>query len=258
MARWLSRLFIALGVVIVLAVAGIAYVVLSDRATPVDVEDAVDRYRDEQRDDGGTSTTEPEGQALPAEGVYVYATEGSESVDVLSGSTHRYPVETTLTITHTRDGLLQRWSPIEERWDEEAVRLTDGGRERRSLRTHHAFFGMSDDQSFSCAPGYALFPARPEPGETWSTACESDAVRITGTGAVVGFETLAVAGEAVDTVHVRIEERATGTSEGPSSDDYWLRTSDGLLIKRTSRVDSTSDTPVGTTTYAERFTLQLT
>ncbi|HEU5083840.1 MAG TPA: hypothetical protein VFU14_10910 [Acidimicrobiales bacterium] len=242
--------------VVLLAAGGIAYVVLSDSATPVDVEEAVERYRDDG--DATSSTTTAPARQLPAEGVYVYATEGDERIDILGGSTHGYPVETTVTIRHTACGLTQRWAPLDERWDEEEVCTTDAGRERRSLRTHHEFFGISDDADFTCEAGYLLFPAEPEVGDTWTTSCDSGDTLLTGTAEVVELEARTVGGQRVDTVHLRVTEQATGGDDGPSSDDYWLRTGDGLLVERSSTVETRSDSPVGTATYTERFTLRLT
>jgi hypothetical protein len=250
---------IGVALVLVLGAAGVIYLMVSDTTTPVDVGEAVGRYREEvETDDPSTTTTAADGQALPGEGVYLYTTEGYDSIDVLGGTTHTYPAETTLTITHTACGLRQRWQPLEERWDDEEVCVSAAGRERSTLDTHHEFFSMSDDQAFACDSGYVLLPAHPEPGMTWTTSCQSADTGLAGRGEVVGVETRQVAGESVDTVHVRIEEEASGANTGPSSDDYWFRTSDGLLIERVSSVDTQSDVPVGTATYTERFTLRLT
>jgi hypothetical protein len=259
MPRWTLRLLLSLGCVLVVVALGLAYVMSRDSATPVDVADAVDRYRDEGSGAAGSSTTTtPAGPSLPAAGVYVYTTEGAEHLDVLGGATHGYPVRTTLTITATDCGLRQRWTPIEERWDEEELCLTDSGLERQTLHTHHEFFTMADDQDFVCQDGYIVLPADPAVGDTWTTDCQADSVHITGTGRVVGFEEREVAGTPIETVHVRIDETATGSSTGPSSDDYWLRTTDGLLIERATVVQSRSDSPVGKVQYEERFSLRLT
>ena len=261
MSRRTRRVLVgaAVAAVVVGVVGAVAFALFRDTATPVDVEEAVERYRDE---DGtattSSSTTAPSPAALPAEGVYVYATEGQEQIDILDGSTHTYPGETTLTIRHTDCGLQQRWAPLDERWDEEEVCVVAGGRERRTLRAHHEFFGISDDQTFTCDAGYVLFPADVAVGDTWSTACTSEDTTLTGTAEVVAFEARTVGDESIDTVHLRVTEDATGGDDGPSSDDYWLRTSDGLLIERSSSVETRSDSPVGTATYVERFTLRLT
>ena len=256
MSRWTARLLVVANTAVLVAGVGAALLLSSDTATPVRVADAVGRYREEHT--GTTATTAPATHRLPAPGVYVYATEGSERIDVLGGATHEYPARTTLTVAHTGCGLRQRWTGIEERWDDEELCLSDAGLERTTLHTHHEFFDMADDQDFVCGPGYVMVPARPVKGEMWTTDCAAGDTRITGTGTVVGFEVLEVAGEPVETVHVRIEERASGSSRGPSRDDYWQRRGDGLLVRRVSSVRTESSSPVGTATYEESFALHLT
>lgn len=256
MPRWAKRAAVVGAVLAIALAGGVVYLITADTETPVDVEEAVERYRDEG--EATSSTTTAPARQLPAEGVYVYATEGDERIDILGGSTHGYPPETTVTIRHTACGLIQRWAPLDERWDEEEVCTTDAGRERRSLRAHHEFFGIADDADFTCEAGYLLFPAEPEAGDTWTTSCDSGDTLLTGTAEVVGLEARTVGGRRVDTVHLRVTEQATGGDDGPSSDDYWLRADDGLLVERSSTVETRSDSPVGTATYTERFTLRLT
>lgn len=258
MPRWTTKVLLGAGAVALVAGAGVAYVISRDTTTPVEVADAVGRFREEGGTSVGSSTSAPEGRPVPAAGVYVYATEGTERVDLLGGATHDYPAETTLTIAHIECGLRQRWSPIVERWDEEELCATAAGLERHTLHTHHQFFGFDDDQDFACEPGYVTFPVDPAPGDSWTTDCQAGDTHLTGTGEVVGFEVREVAGRSVDTVHVRIEETASGADTGPSSDDYWLRRSDGLLIARESSVQTSSDSPVGTAAYEEHFVLRLT
>lgn len=259
MSRWRWRVLLGVVVAVVALAGGLGYLLLRDTTTPVEVDDAVDRFREGGESGGGSSmpSDEATGEPPPA-GVYVYATDGQDSIDLLGGSTHTYPAETTLTITHTECGVRQRWQPLEERWDDEEVCASDAGRERRTLDTHHEFFGITDDQAFRCEAGYLLLPADPEPGRTWSTSCRSGDTVLTGTGEVVAVETRQVEGEAVETVHVRVQEESTGANVGPSRDDYWLRASDGLLIERVSTVATRSDSAVGAAAYEERFTLRLT
>ncbi len=261
MRRRTSRLLLGLGlgVVVLLAGLGVVYVLSRDTTTPVEVGEAVGRFREEGSSSVSSSTTTtPDERPTAAPGVYVYVTEGGEQIDLLGGATHGYPAQTTLTITATDCGVRQLWRPIEERWDEEELCATGAGLERRTLRTHHQFFGFDDDQDFTCEPGYAVFPVDPVPGEEWTTDCQAEDTHLAGTGTVVAFEAREVAGQRVDTVHVRIEETASGSSTGPSSDDYWLRRSDGLLIERVSSVQTESASPVGTASYDEQFSLRLT
>jgi hypothetical protein len=258
MSRRTRRVLVGVAVLVLVVGGSVGYLLFRDTATPVAVEEAVERYRDEDAAATTTSSTTPAQPVLPAEGVYVYATVGQEGIDILGGSTHAYPEETTVTIQHTDCGLRQRWAPLAERWDEEELCVVDGGRERRTFRTHHEFFGISDDQTYTCDAGYSLFPADATVGDTWPTSCTAGDTTLTGTAEVLAVEPRTVGDESVETVHLRVTEVAVGGDDGPSSDDYWLRTSDGLLIERSSSVDTRSGSPVGTATYSERFTLRLT
>ena len=259
MPGWIWRLTAVLSAVVLAVVGFGVYRIVSDRTSPVSVDEAVDRYRDSQ---AGTTpdptTTAVEVRSLPAAGVYVYATDGEEHVSALGGSTHRYPAETTITVSPVDCGQRQRWSPLDERWDEQELCQTDDGLVRRGLRIHHQFFSMSDEEDFSCPGGYLLVPARPVVGDTWSTDCVAEMVHNTGTGEVIGFETRVVGTEEVETVHVRLVEDGTGSSVSHGRDDYWLRVGDGLLIARESSVTSTTDSVIGAVDYSERYTLTLT
>ncbi len=257
MPRWIWHLVVVLAAAALVGTGGAVYLIVSDRTSPIGVNEAIDRYRDEQDDLATSTTTAPVVGSLAPEGVYVYATDGEEHVSALGGSTHRYPSETTITITAIDCGQRQRWSPLDERWDDEELCTSDAGLVRRSLRIHHQFFGMSDDQTFSCPAGHLLVPARPVTGDSWSTDCVADAVHTTGTGEVVGFEARLVGADSVPTVHVRMIEDGTGSSVSHGQDDFWLRVSDGLLIERVSRVDSRSESPVGEVTYSEQYSLRL-
>lgn len=258
MGRWWKRTLAGVAGLVVLGGGAVLYVISRDTATPIRVTEAVDRYREGTTTAPSSTPSAPEALGLPAAGVYVYATDGSERIDILGGATHDYPAETTVTIERTACGLRQRWTPLAERGDDEELCVTDDGLERRVLRTHHEFFAFGDDTTFTCEPGYLVVPADPEPGDSWTTDCTAGSTRLVGRGEVVELTVRRIAGVDVDTVHVRIEEESSGDDEGTSSDDYWFRRSDGLLVERASSVRTRSDSPVGTATYEESFTLRLT
>lgn len=253
--RWAKFGVIGL-VAFAIAGATVAWFMLRSPSTPVDVTEAVDRYREEEREQT-PATTDPGLASLPAEGVYVYATEGFAHVDVLNGAEHTYPAESTMTIQHTECGFIHRWVPIEEHWEEDEVCVTDAGFERRTHAVHHEFFGMSDQREYQCESGYLLFPADPDIGDSWPTSCATETSTVAGTGEVVGFEIKAVDGRSVETIHVRTTEENNGVDVGPSRTDYWLRMTDGLLVERTSESDTTTDSPVGTAHFTAETSLRL-
>ncbi|HEX7096593.1 MAG TPA: hypothetical protein VF183_11965, partial [Acidimicrobiales bacterium] len=82
----------------------------SDSADPVDVADVVERYRAST-----TNAPTPIVDASVTPGVYVYRTSGSERVDALGGSTHDYPEQTTITVTHDEPCARLRWDALSQR-----------------------------------------------------------------------------------------------------------------------------------------------
>jgi len=180
MPRWSKWVLIVVAALAVLVAAGVGYLLVRDTTTPVGVDEAVQRYK--QESGGKTTTTAPRRRELPAQGVYVYTTDGSETIDLLGGSTHTYPERTTLTISHSGCGLHQRWTPLDERWEEERLCVTDAGLERHEMEAHHEFFGIADDQLYRCTAGYVMVPADTTPGTTWTTSCDSGDSRLDGSG----------------------------------------------------------------------------
>jgi hypothetical protein len=131
--RFLRQAIAVASAVVVLAGAAVLLVRGQDSATPVDANEALERYRaaatattstgaatpaaangaapDTSATNGGATPTNPaaatgvepaptySGPGLPAVGVYTYLTSGGEQVDVLGGTQHRYPERTTITIS---------------------------------------------------------------------------------------------------------------------------------------------------------------
>lgn len=115
------------------------------RVTPIGVDEAVERYRDEAAATDATAATTAPATTAPAmtapataapaapattapatttsatprrpRRAYVYVTSGFDAVDVLTGARHDYPAATTLTVTASGCGVRLRWDVAVERWD---------------------------------------------------------------------------------------------------------------------------------------------
>src|SRR5205823_2039908 len=111
--------------------------------------------------------------SLPAAGVYVYETTGSESTDALTGARHEYPRRTTMTLQHTACGFETRWQPLDQRWDDGSFCFERNGTSLRRFESHHEFFGKTDTQTFVCPAGSIVYPADRPPGRTWRFSCSS-------------------------------------------------------------------------------------
>ena len=234
------------GVVIAVAIAGVAVLfAFRDMATTLD-EDQV----------GLTVIT---GGGQPGDyGLYVYATTGYESTDALAGTRHDYPPETYLTIQPGGCGTLVRWQPLEQRYEEWGY--CDDGR-MAGWDSHQEWFQVANTDEWRCPEPVQT---QGEPGESWTIRC---ARAETGNAAaatevdsyeVVGFETLTVAGEEVETLHVRTTIAGTGGSASTGQHDTWYLVGTHLPVRRVVVHDSTTDTRIGAVQYHEEAEINLT
>ena len=220
---------------------------------------APQRTQTEQRRPQGTAAapparTQPE-RTSPEEGVYRYATRGSESIDRPSDR-HDYPSETAMSIRATDCGFTGRWQPLENRWDEMTVCRRNGRSLLPRLSTHREFYGQSNDSNYRCgATNYAFLP---KPGATWSGTCADGDAKMHIRGRTIAHEPVRVGDETVNTVRYTIEARITGgDAEGTWTAERWVDPETGLLIRVEAQTRATSDSSVGTVQYREQLSLRL-
>src|SRR5882672_2094083 len=172
----LRHILIAVGILILVIDGGILFARSRDSAAPVTAAAAVARFRGEARTPSVSSTTtstvattttsvrpvaspgrrevrpgaapgapsagpRPAEPLLPSEGVYVYATTGRENVDILGGTQHDYPSETTITVRHEGCGMRDRWDALQGRWDARHYCAAEQGLAIRDVIQHHEFYG---------------------------------------------------------------------------------------------------------------------
>lgn len=275
-SRWVA---LASASTILTLAAGFVY--LRGGSTPVLLDTAVERFREQP-----TTTTTTQSSELPApqpkaaassrvesaqtpvraaaeravrsgrpllpEGVYVYSTRGGDEVDVLGGSRHTYPDRTTVTVRHGGCGFVERWDALDERWDERESCRTAAGDKLRRTTAHHEFFGHGDTRTLYCN-GFT-FPAGAEPGDSWSMPCASENTNAVSKLTAVGYEDVDVGGVAVRTLHVHVETKITGEQEGTSIRDVWGSSETGVVVRERSTLTSYSTQPVfGRTRYHEAY-----
>ncbi len=194
---------------------------------------------------------------LPELGVYRYATSGHESVSV-PGSGRDFPEETAITITDSDCGVLETWQPFEEHEEHNLV-CPDGPNTRlAAFESDIVFYGQTDREEFTCDPAASFGSADLQSGQRWSFTCSAETTTAESHATLVGHEQLTVADTVVDSVHVRVDTTLTGHEQGNSTNDYWFRTSDTLLIKNTGTIHSRSSGSFGSTDYTETYDLLLT
>jgi hypothetical protein len=261
----------ALVVVAAMVVAGGWWYVRRNTTTPVSPEQAVERYQratttlapsapsatpaSDSTSPAMTAVPTTASQArLPAAGVYVYDTTGSDSVDALGGASHRYPAATTITVQPGGCGVTQRWQALEERWDAWTSCEEHDGVRLGSFTGYHRFFGEGTTDEWVCSG--APRPVRAAPGTTWSTTCVQESAPTVWTGTVVGDETLVVGGDPVRVQHVRIE-----LDDGLATDvqryEAWYLEGTDLLVRQVADMATANSSSIGTVHYREQYTLQL-
>ena len=261
---------------------------LRSGSTPLGVGDAVERFRtttltpapengaaentgDTSAPEARAATSRPRarttyavatpkrvvGRPRPAEGVYVYATKGGEEVDVLGGSSHTYPPETTVTIRHAGCGLIERWDALDERWDERETCATPDGDSLKRFTSFHEFFRHADERTYTC--DFLAHPRAAKPGDTWKGRCVSGESVVNQVGRAIGFETIVVGGVRVTALHVRVDVKLTGEQEGSGVREVWGDRETGLSVLERATTTSHSMQPVfGRTRYHETLEIRLT
>lgn len=230
-------------------VAGATWLVARDTAEPVGVEDAVTSFRDE-------TTGEPVASPIPA-GVYVYATDGYERTDALTGVTHRYPKRSTITAATADCGVSLTWRVLKGRSTGWTYCATADGWELRSQDERHTFFGRTETTKYECR-ATPILPAEPTAGDSWAVSeCVAGDTSETGRMRVVGLPRLVVGGSRVPTVHVRKTTELSGSSRGTSRHDLWFDARTALPVKLVLVSRTTSESPIGDVRYEEDVTLTL-
>ena len=199
----------------------------------------------------------PDGRSRgPEDGVYQYATDGGEAVAAPGGS-RDYPQRTTISVTEDGCGYIERWSVLDERWDErETCTGADAG--LNTQISFREFFGVEQEHVFACDEQRPADPGAREPGSSWAITCEAEDSRMDGTIEVVDVETLDVGGAAVETVHLRLDGELSGDLEGRQQTDRWIAPGHGdLLVREESQTRATVSSPMGEVDYREDYRLDL-
>lgn len=194
--------------------------------------------------------------ASPEVGVYQYATEGGEAVAMPNGS-RDYPERTTISVTEDGCGYVERWSVLDERWDE---RETCTGDEAglATLISYREFFGVEQEHEFDCDEQRPAGRGAREPDRSWPITCEAEDSRLDGTIEVLGLKAVDVRGTTVETVHLRLDGELGGDLEGTQRTERWIAPAYGdLLIREESRTRATVSGPMGEVDYREDYRIDL-
>lgn len=244
-------------IVLLVAVCVVGLAVLAwlnrprDEPARATVDDAVRAFRAEE---GGRSGADSAERGL---GVYRYATRGAESAQSpVLDTTHDYDGVSTIVISAGRCGVVERWQVLAGRWTMGESCPGPRGDRFTAATEFHEFFGFAQEDLFRCR-GISMPPRQLQRvGARYSSSCESEDSLVSNASRVLGFETLAVAGEPFPAIHIETRSELEGEFTGTSRREEWRRRSDGLLLRRT--VSSSTDTGAGGGThYTEQYTIDL-
>lgn len=245
-------LLVVPAIAVAAALAWVGYLAaFGDDAEPATVGEAVNRFR------AHLGTSKPRPDRLPKPGVYVYATQGAESIDALGGVKHDYPARSTITVTRGGCGLTLRWDVLKGRATTWTVCRSGRALTLSRSAEVHTFFGREERTVYNCTAGSLYRPRRDSKGFTWTMSCSTGETTEEGTGRVVGKETLTAAGKRIPTVHVRVEAELTGKSPGTSTRDWWLRVSDALPVRLGMASTTSTGSAIGDIKYEEQASLRL-
>jgi hypothetical protein len=202
---------------------------------------------------GASSSTGPR-SAPPAGviGTFRYSTSGYEQTNI-PGTRRDYPATTRITNSHHGCGVVSTWKPDSQHTQRQYVCQSGSAVVLKWYASTISFFGYTGNEKFVCGRGAFVEQAGAPVGHTWSYRCKSADATASQSARIVGYETLQIGGKAVRTVHVHVRTTLSGSDSGSSTEDYWVATSEPLLVKQTGTVSASQQG----VRYDEKYALRL-
>lgn len=243
---------VAAVVVALLAAGGFGYwwkFVRKDQS-PVDVAEVKKQFDAGKR--GGAARA-----GEPAPGVYLYDTEGTESVSALGGQTNTYPKTSTLTIVDTPCGVDARWDLLTGRYDlDTRCRGANGSWSLTREVISDRFFNQTQVDTSTCANLVEL-AADPKTGTTTKGRCVNGDAFTDFVYEVVSLDRLAIGGQQVPTIHLKVTFTQGGSRSGGGTEERWVQPGTNLVVKARRTESDESPSPVGRVTYKQSFSIEL-
>jgi hypothetical protein len=232
------------GIVLLIAAAWAGGFFLRDSSQAASISEALQRFRATEHGSSGL------------DGVYIYTTKGSESINALGGVRHVYPAKTSITAIKVPCGIQLRWAALEKRSTTWTFCSTPAGVELRISDERHAFFGQSDHAVYRCS-GRLLIPKKPVSGATKSFTCRSNRNLEVGATRVLGHASIEVGGRRVSAIRVSTGLTIRARDSGSEAIDWWLDSSTGLPLRVELRSRTSRKMWVGRVKYHENLNLRL-
>jgi len=196
-------------------------------ATPVSLREALSQYRRHQ----GTGSSQRGGVLSP--GVFSYATSGGESLS-LPGVSRSFPARSNMVVNGAAGSCgAVDWVPIVQHSETTTVCPSmDHSLAISNLVTFEQISGSTTTTVIDCPPTAYLVPPIAAPGVRWTATCHQlkPAQDVAMNGQVVGAIPIEVSGRSINTVHVRMTLVFNGIDQGPSTTDFWISTTRGVVV----------------------------
>lgn len=236
---------ILFGVVLLIAAGWTGGFFLHDSSQAASISQALRLFRASKHDAGGLN------------GVYIYATNGSESVNALGGARHVYPARTSITAIEVPCGIRLRWAALEKRSTTWTFCSTPAGIELRVSDERHAFYNISDHSLYVCS-GRLLIPKNgPVAGATEPFSCRSNRNLEVGEVHIIGVVPLDIGGRRVDAIHASTDLTIRSYDSGSESIEWWLDAATALPLRIELHSRTSRKMWVGRVQYHEDLSLHL-
>ena len=239
-------------VLLIVAVAGgVWFFLLRSAGTQVDLRQALRLYRQDQHVAAGST------EELPAPGVYVYKTSGSERLS-LAGISRSFPSASDMIVTDAHCASMD-WVPIDQHTEGIMVcRQSNGGLAMSQASSTESIAGVSTSQVVHCPTTAYFVPPDPHPGQRWSAMCHAPDQVDKISGDVIGMTNISVHGQSVPALHTRINTSVSGNASGTDPTDYWVSPQTGLILRQREVVSaSQSAGPLGSVHYSEEMAITM-
>lgn len=256
---------IAVGAVgaLVVVVAVLAGVVLWGGSTGREVtsDEAGERL------DTATSLAPAQGVLRPDQGVYRYRGSGTDELSTPPKQQTEGP-DMPATVTHRADGCWTfRIDYHSNHWQSWDYCAADGRLDEQGGSTYQRWdfgvFANETTSTFSCDSAVTV-RLDAETGDEWEQSCHSEptddpaASQSRGPYRFIGTESLSIGGDRVEALHYHRERTMTGGQRGAETADVWFAASNGLPLRNQRRIEVSTDTVIGETTYTETADFELT
>jgi hypothetical protein len=245
-----------LAVVMVGAAGGTCWAVFFRTVgSPVSLSQALRLYRRDSATSGSTPVPAFTHDVL-APGVYAYATDGGEGLNLV-GMSRSFPATSDMVVTAHGSCATVRWVPLSQHTETTVVcAAADHSLAVSQMVTDEAIAGATTTTTIDCPSTTYLVPPIAMPTVQSTSTCHqvSPAEGVTATGLVLGQSPLMVGRQRIDTLHVRLSLVFTGTDSGTSPLDFWISTDRGLIVREEEAAHITQ----GSVHYTEQMDTRLT